>query len=97
MAQTRYDDAREGLRFFSTALLSLILLLAAPTWAASSDKEEGLIHCPELDLHFDEEERLQEKRRDSNADCQVDQVVEYEEAQAVRAREDRDHDGREDA
>jgi len=38
---------------------------------------EGALACPEIDLFFDDNEQVREKRTDSNGDCRADQVVHY--------------------
>ena len=58
---------------------------------------EGALPCPEVDLFFDADEQVSEKRTDSNGDCRVDQVVHYAAGLPLRGEQDRDHDGRMDA
>jgi hypothetical protein len=58
---------------------------------------EGALPCPEIDLFFDDNEQVREKRTDSNGDCRADQVVHYAAGLPQRALQDRDHDGRMDS
>ena len=93
------DSARFGHWLCLLAAISLFAGLPVTPHAADLSKTEveGLIHCPELDLLYDDNERIRERRSDSNADCQIDQIVEYENEKAIRARQDRNYDGQEDA
>ena len=97
MLRSKKTFTQCGLLLVASALLAMTSGLASSGEAAEPEQTEGLLYCPELDLIFDDQEKLKEKRRDSNANCQVDQVIEYENEKAVRAREDRNHDGQEDA
>ncbi len=67
------------------------------TPAETQAPPEGALPCPEIDLFFDAQEQVREKRTDSNGDCQVDQVVHYAAGLPERAAQDRDHDGRMDS
>ena len=79
--------------------LLVYALLASPALQAQDSETEpdGALHCPQLDLFYDDLERLSRKSTDSNRDCRFDQIIEYENGAPVRARQDRDHDGRDDA
>ena len=49
--------------------------------------------CPPIELLYDANEELSEKRSDRNRDCQLDEVIRYESGQPVRAESDSDGDG----
>jgi len=68
------------------AALAALALLAAPAVSA----QDG----PPVVLLFDDQERVKEKRTDSNGDGRHDEFVYYEAGEPVRAEQDGDHDGR---
>jgi len=74
-------------RFAGLALLFAALLLTHAGAAAAQSK------CPPIELLYDENEQLSERRRDSNADCRTDEFVYYESGKPVRAEQDGNHDG----
>jgi azurin len=63
-----------------------LLLLAAPAYASS--------RCPAVELDYDDDEQLSQKRSDTNQDCRHDEFVFYVNGKAERAERDRDFDGR---
>ena len=76
------------MRFLGVALaVGLGLSVAAPAAALEP------LSCAAVIFLYDEEERVREKRTDTNGDCEPDEFVFYEEAVAVRGATDRDHDG----
>ena len=75
--------------FRSATLPGLILLLGffAPAAAAQTS-------CPAVELRYDDNEQLVEKRSDTNQDCRYDENVYYFDEKPERAERDRDFDGR---
>ncbi len=75
-------------------LLTALLILTACTAPPSRGKAGS--RCPEVDLRFDERERIEERRIDKNGDCRFDEVVYYDDGRPRRAEIDSDFDGRVD-
>ena len=72
--------------------LSYALLLAGA--AATSHAEE---RCIPIVLLYDDEEKLKEKRTDTNRDCNHDEIIYYEAGNPLRSEHDTDHDQKIDA
>ncbi|MDH5567100.1 MAG: hypothetical protein OEY15_10580, partial [Myxococcales bacterium] len=70
----------------NTLAAALLLALADAAFARSS--------CPPVELLYDDNEQIAERRTDTNQDCRHDEFVHYSAGVAERAERDTDHDGR---
>ena len=75
--------------FGSCAALALAIAWASPARAQ--------LECPAVVLLYDEDELLKERQNDSNGDCRTDEWVFYAGGLPLRAEQDMDYDGRNDA
>ena len=75
-------------RLSALAAAVLTALAAAPAFAQAA--------CPPVELRYDENEQLQERRADTNKDCRQDEFVYYNGGIAERAERDTNFDGRVD-
>jgi hypothetical protein len=71
-------------------LLARALLVALPLAVAAP----AAASCPPVELVYDANEQIAEKKADTNKDCRHDQHVFYVDGVAQRAERDTDFDGR---